>query len=87
MAVGPFQLLPDLLPLTLSRLPGGAGSLAAGHFSHLFLLPKLLISDLSVIHHSPALNSPFTIPSDACKSHCGNSQHSIREEEKPYCET
>lgn len=66
MAVAPLQPLHGLLLSPQNRLPGGAGSLAAGHLSHLFLTscqPKLLISDLSVIHHSPALTLTFACPS------------------------
>lgn len=63
-AVVPFQPVHGLILSTRNRLPGGSGSLAADHLSYLFLpscQPKLLISDLSVLHHSPTL--PLTCPS------------------------
>lgn len=66
MAEAPFQPVHGLLLSTQNRLPGGTGSLAAGHLSHQFLpscQPKLLISDLSVIHNSPALTPTFACPS------------------------
>lgn len=71
MAVAPFQ---RLLLSAQSRAPGRLWQSGSRSFQQLVLLPsqpKLLTSNLSVIYHSPALNSPFASPqsiSEDCKS-------------------
>lgn len=85
-AMVPFQPVHGLLLSPQNRVPGDAGSQAAGHLSHLFLMycqPKLLTSDISVIQHLPwlLLSPAFQSISEISKSQCGNSrQHQGRAE-------
>lgn len=70
-AVAPFQRLHDLLLSTQSTAPRRHWQPGSRSFQWLILLPsqsKQLISNLSVIHHSSALNSPITFPSSTSEA-------------------